>query len=152
MRILAALVCGAIFGAGLTIGQMVDPRKVLNFLDVAGIASGTWDPTLLMVFSGALATVFAAYAIQRRMSKPVLAPTFEIPTRSDIDARLVGGSALFGVGWGLAGVCPGPSIAALPLAGMGSGGLASFALFVAAMCAGMVLVRVAEGRCSRRLG
>jgi uncharacterized protein len=142
MQILIALVCGAIFGAGLTVAQMVDPRKVLNFLDVAGIPGGTWDPTLLMVFAGALTTVFAAYAVQRRMARPVLAARFEIPTRSDIDARLAGGSALFGIGWGLAGVCPGPAVAALALAG--SAGVANFALFVAAMCGGMLVVRVLD--------
>jgi uncharacterized protein len=137
MQIIAALIAGAIFGAGLTIAQMVDPLKVLNFLDVAGIAKGTWDPTLLMVFIGALPTMFIAYQIrQMRLSKPALAAAFSIPERRDIDARLVGGSAIFGIGWGLAGVCPGPAITALALAG---GQLANVGMFVVAMLAGIML-------------
>lgn len=137
MPFIAALLAGALFGAGLTVAQMVDPLKVLNFLDVAGIAKGTWDPTLLMVFIGALPTMFIAYQIRlRRLSRPALAAAFSIPQRTDIDARLVGGSAVFGVGWGLAGVCPGPGIAALALAG---GQITNVAMFVAAMLVGIVL-------------
>jgi uncharacterized membrane protein YedE/YeeE len=137
MQVVAALIAGLLFGAGLTIAQMVDPQKVLGFLDVAGIAKGTWDPTLLMVFIGALPTMFLAYQIrQMRLSKPVLAAFYSVPRRSDIDARLVGGSAVFGIGWGLAGVCPGPAVTALALAGSH---LAGVGLFVAAMLAGIVL-------------
>lgn len=136
MQIIMSFVAAMLFGAGLTIAQMVNPNKVLDFLDVTGIAKGTWDPTLLMVFLGALPVVFVAYAIHRSMSRPVFAPAFAIPARSDIDARLVAGSAVFGVGWGLVGVCPGPAVAALALAGSH---LSGFALFVAAMLAGMVL-------------
>ena len=139
MQILVALVAGAIFGAGLTVAQMLDPRKVQGFLDIGGIAKGTWDPTLLMVFVGALPVMFVAYAIQRRMTQPVVAATFQIPTRSDLDVRLVGGSALFGVGWGLGGVCPGPAIAAFAVAGTQIAGLV---IFVAAMVAGILLSRV----------
>lgn len=136
MQIFAALAAGALFGAGLTIAQMVDPQKVLDFLDVAGIARGTWDPTLLMVFIGALPTMFVGYAIQKRLSRPALAVEFFIPGRTDIDARLIAGSAVFGVGWGLGGVCPGPAVAALALAGAH---IANVALFVAAMLAGIML-------------
>ncbi len=137
MQILMALVAGTLFGAGLTIAQMVDPRKVLDFLDVVGIANGTWDPTLLMVFIGALPVMFLAYEIRRRrMSSPVLAPAYSVPRRTDIDARLVGGSALFGIGWGLVGVCPGPAVTALALAG---GQIANVALFVVAMVTGIIL-------------
>lgn len=137
MQLIAALFAGALFGAGLTIAQMVDPLKVLNFLDVAGIAKGTWDPTLLMVFIGALPTMFIAYQIrQRRLSQPALATAYSIPRRTDIDAHLVGGSAVFGVGWGLAGVCPGPGIAALAIAG---DQITNVAMFVAAMLVGIVL-------------
>ncbi len=138
MQILIALVAGAIFGAGLTVAQMVNPRKILDFLDVAGIATGTWDPTLLMVFVGALPTVFLAYVIQRRMIRPVFAATFTIPAQSDIDVRLVAGSTAFGVGWGLAGVCPGPAVVALALALAGTQ-LPNVGLFVAAMLGGMLL-------------
>jgi len=137
MQILMAIVAGTLFGAGLTVAQMVDPLKVLNFLDVAGVADGTWDPTLLMVFIGALPTMFLAYEIRRRrMSTPVLAPSYAVPLRTDIDARLVGGSALFGIGWGLVGVCPGPALTSLALAG---GQIANVALFVIAMIAGIML-------------
>jgi uncharacterized membrane protein YedE/YeeE len=139
MQILVALVAGALFGAGLTVAQMVDPLKVQGFLDVAGIAKGTWDPTLLMVFVGALPVVYVAYAIQRRMRQPIVAAAFQIPTRNDIDARLVGGSALFGIGWGLAGICPGPAMTAFALAGAQITGLL---VFVAAMIAGILLSRL----------
>lgn len=102
MQILAALIAGALFGCGLTVAQMIDPRKVQDFLDIAGIAKGTWDPTLLMVFIGALPTMFVGYVMQRRISQPALAAYYAIPTRNDLDARLVGGSAIFGIGWGSA--------------------------------------------------
>ena len=136
MTLVLALLAGAIFGAGLTVAQMVDPSKVLNFLDIAAISSGKWDPTLLMVFIGALPIVYVAYAAQCRMQRPLAATTFEIPQRTDIDTRLVAGSALFGVGWGMAGVCPGPALTILPLAGAQLGNVV---LFVAAMVGGMVL-------------
>lgn len=136
MPIAAALLAGLLFGAGLTVAQMVDPRKVLDFLDVGAIPRGGWDPTLLMVFIGALPTMFLGYLVQGRMSRPLFAPGFPRPSRSPIDARLLGGSALFGIGWGLAGVCPGPAITALALAGNQIGNVV---LFVAAMCAGIML-------------
>lgn len=136
MQILAALLAGVLFGAGLTISQMVDPQKVLGFLDVAGIARGSWDPTLMMVFIGAVGTMLAAYAVQRRMRRPLLGPVFLVPGRRDIDARLVVGSAMFGAGWGVLGVCPGPALTALGLAGSEIGPVA---LFVAAMIAGIML-------------
>lgn len=137
MQLLAALLAGAIFGAGLTIGQMVDPQKVLNFLDLARISNGTWDPTLLMVFIGALPTMFLAYQLRRLgLSRPALAASYSLPQRGDIDTRLVGGSAVFGIGWGLAGVCPGPAVTSLALAG---GQLGSVAMFVVAMLAGIML-------------
>ena len=147
MPILMALIAGTLFGAGLTVARMVDPRKVLDFLDVARIANGTWDPTLLMVFVGALPTMYAAYWIRgRRLASPVLSPSDLVPTRTDIDARLVGGSALFGIGWGLVGVCPGPALTALPLAG---GQIARVALFVIAMVAGIMLSRLLAGTTPR---
>ncbi len=139
MQLLAAVIAGVLFGAGLTVAQMVDPRKVLDFLDVAGIARGTWDPTLLMVFIGALSTMFLVYAVQHRMRKPLLANEFLIPRRSEIDGRLIAGSALFGVGWGLAGICPGPALTSLSIAG---GQLGSVVVFVAAMVAGILLSRL----------
>ena len=103
MIVLLALGCGILFGAGLAISGMIDPQKILAFLDLGGIPSGTWDPTLGVVFAAALAPMFIAYAIQRRMARPTLDVQFEIPARRDIDARLIGGAAIFGTGWGLAG-------------------------------------------------
>lgn len=142
MQIFVALIAGAVFGAGLTIAQMVDPQKILNFLDVAAMRTGGWDPTLLFVFAGALPVMFAGYVIQRRMAKPMLAPSFQVSTRSDIDGPLVLGSALFGVGWGLIGICPGPALAALAVAGSDIG---SFVLFGVAMLAGMWLSMLRAG-------
>ncbi len=139
MQMLVALLAGALFGAGLTVSRMIDPRKVLDFLDIAGLRYGTWDPTLLMVFAGALTTMFVSYAIQRRMARPVLAPGFSIPARTDIDIRLVGGSAVFGIGWGMVGICPGPALTALAVAGSQIGNVA---LFVGAMAAGIMLSRL----------
>ncbi len=140
MQLLTALMAGALFGAGLTVAQMVDPQKVLGFLDVAGIAKGTWDPTLLMVFIGALPTMFLAYQLRRRrLSQPAQSAYFALPQRTDVDARLVIGSAVFGVGWGLVGVCPGPAVTALGLAGERIGGVL---IFLAAMVVGIALSRL----------
>jgi uncharacterized protein len=129
-RITVALLSGALFGYGLSLSGMVDPARVLGFLD---IASGHWDPSLMFVLGGAVCVAFIAVAIQRRLPKPVLDTQFHIPERTDIDARLVGGSVLFGIGWGLAGFCPGPALSALTT------GLTPVLLFIAAMIAGMLL-------------
>jgi uncharacterized membrane protein YedE/YeeE len=136
MIILLALGCGILFGAGLAISGMINPQKVLAFLDVGGIPSGTWDPTLGVVFAAALVPMFIAYAIQKRMARPALDVQFEIPTRRDIDARLLTGAAIFGAGWGLAGLCPGPAIAVLPAAGSQ---LPALVVFIVAMLAGIWL-------------
>lgn len=129
-RVTVALLSGALFGYGLSLSGMVDPARVLGFLD---IASGHWDPSLMFVLGGAVCVAFVAVAIQRRLPQPVLDTQFHIPERTDIDARLVGGSLLFGIGWGLAGFCPGPALSALTT------GLTPVLLFVAAMIAGMLL-------------
>jgi uncharacterized membrane protein YedE/YeeE len=136
MIILLALGCGILFGAGLAISGMINPQKVLAFLDVGGIPSGTWDPTLGVVFAAALLPRFVAYAIQRRMARPTLGVQFEIPARRDIDARLLAGAAVFGAGWGLAGLCPGPAVAALPAVGSQ---LPALVVFIVAMLAGIWL-------------
>lgn len=133
MQALVALLCGVVFGAGLAISGMTNPAKVLAFLDVAG----HWDPTLLFVMGSALAVSTAGVAIAQRRVRPWLAETFALPTRKDIDAQLVAGAVIFGVGWGLVGVCPGPAIAAL------SRGSSHVAVFVAAMFAGVVAHRLA---------
>ncbi len=114
MPIIAAIIAGILFGAGLTVSGMSNPKKVLDFLDIAAIARGGWDPTLLMVFIGALPVMFIAYRLQGR--KPLFADAFSIPSAGAIDRPLVIGSALFGIGWGLVGLCPGPAVIAPMLA------------------------------------
>jgi uncharacterized membrane protein YedE/YeeE len=104
-----ALVSGLLFGAGLLLGGMTDPRKVIGFLDVAG----AWDPSLAFVMLGAIAVHFVAYRSVRGSAKPLFANEYAIPKLRRIDAKLVVGSAVFGVGWGLAGYCPGPGIVSL---------------------------------------
>lgn len=130
-RIIAALFLGVVFGVGLTVSQMVNPAKVIGFLDV----TGAWDPSLAFVMGGALLVTTPAFALARRWRAPVFSTTFALPTRSDIDGRLVGGSVLFGLGWGLAGFCPGPALASLGL------GLPATYPFVAAMIAGAFAAR-----------
>ena len=136
MRIVIALIAGLAFGAGLTISQMVNPAKVLAFLDVGAIARGGWDPSLGFVMGGALIVAAPAFFVARRLGRPLFAKTLRIPLRRDIDVRLLTGAALFGAGWGLAGFCPGPAVAALAF------GLAKPLIFVAAMVAGMALHEV----------
>ena len=128
-RTIVALFAGALFGVGLAVSGMADPRKVLGFLDVAGGAS--WDPTLAFVMGGALLVTVPAFRLILKRPRPVFAHGFALSTKSALDARLIGGAALFGVGWGLSGFCPGPAVAAL------STGLAPVLAFVAAMLLGM---------------
>jgi uncharacterized membrane protein YedE/YeeE len=134
-EILVPLVSGTIFGAGLTIGGMTDPARVRGFLDLFG----AWDPTLAFVMGGAVLVMALAWILQRKMQRPAFATSFALPDRNDLTPRLIGGSALFGIGWGIAGLCPGPGFAALAIAP------ASAAIFVAAMLAGMLIVRMLEG-------
>lgn len=108
-RVLAALGSGLLFGLGLAISQMVNPAKVLAFLDV----TGSWDPSLLLVLAAALGVAMLAFRFILRQPHPVFAPRFSLPTKKAVDARLVSGSILFGIGWGLIGLCPGPAIASL---------------------------------------
>jgi uncharacterized membrane protein YedE/YeeE len=132
VKILSALAAGLIFGFGLTLSGMVNPARVLGFLDFAG----EWDPTLAFVLAGAVLASAVGYGLMGRFAHPVFEGSFAVPTSRDIDLRLVGGSALFGIGWGLAGFCPGPAVASLSL------GLGKSVLFVAAMLVGMVLFRL----------
>jgi uncharacterized protein len=133
MRVFANLLIGMIFGFGLLLGGMTNPAKVLNFLDFAG----TFDPSLAFVMAGAVVVAAIGLRVIRARETPVLARSFELPTRRGIDARLIGGSVLFGLGWGLVGFCPGPAFASLGTGSMGA------ALFVAAMMAGFFLARIA---------
>ena len=136
MMWLVSLIAGALFGAGLTISGMVNPQKVLDFLDFSAIASGGWDPTLGVVFASGVSVMAVTYLFQSRLSSPVLGSKFFLPTRRDIDTPLVAGAVIFGVGWGLAGVCPGPAIAALAVTKVH---LADFVVFIAALVGGIVL-------------
>lgn len=132
-RLFPALLAGFIFGAGLVVSDMINPQRVLAFLDLAG----AWDPTLAFVMAGALVPSAIAYLIRRGMRAPLLDATFHVPASRALDWRLLGGAALFGAGWGLVGLCPGPAVAALAL------GRWQPWLFVAAMLAGMLLHRLA---------
>lgn len=131
-RGLFALVAGALFGAGLAVSGMADPQRVRGFLDIFG----AWDPTLAFVMGGALIPMALAWAVQKRMAAPIADLRFSLPTRRDVDPSLIGGAVLFGVGWGIAGLCPGPAIADLALAPVPA------AIFVIAMLGGMVLHRL----------
>lgn len=125
---LASFVCGLIFGAGLLISGMTRPEKVLGFLDIFG----PWDATLLFVMAGAVAVTSIGFAIARQRNRPIFAGAFQWPSRKDIDPELLGGAALFGVGWGLVGLCPGPAL--VNLAGLSL----PVIVFVAAMALGMI--------------
>ncbi|MFV0408849.1 MAG: DUF6691 family protein [Paracoccus sp. (in: a-proteobacteria)] len=134
MRLLSAYLIGLLFGLGIAVSGMIDPAKVLNFFDIAG----TWDPSLIFVMGGALITTFIGYRLVFRCSRPVLENRFLPPTSRVIDARLIGGSALFGIGWGIAGFCPGAALPAL-----GTGRWQVF-VFVAALAAGILLARALQ--------
>ena len=108
-RILPGLLAGLLFGAGLVLSGMTDPARVLGFLDLAG----RWNPALAFVLAPALAPSAIAYAVRRRMAKPLLGDEFRVPATRTIEPQLLAGAALFGVGWGLVGLCPGPAIAGL---------------------------------------
>ena len=127
MRILSAIVIGLIFGLGISISGMANPAKVLNFFDIFG----TWDPSLAFVMAGALAVNIPGYRLAFRRPAPVIEPRFQLPDKRVIDRRLVLGSATFGIGWGIAGLCPGPAVASLALSTL------SALPFVLAMLAGM---------------
>ncbi len=131
---LAALISGTLFGAGLALGGMTDPARVRGFLDIFG----NWDPTLAFVMGGAVIVMAIAWRLVPRMVEPLLADQFHLPTKSDLTPRLIGGAALFGIGWGVAGLCPGPGIAALVIEP------AAAAIFVVAMLCGMAVVRIFE--------
>jgi len=135
MTILVQFAIGLIFGLGLITSGMSNPAKVLNFLDVGGISGGTWDASLALVMAGAIAVTFVGFKYVLRLARPFFAERFHIPTRNDIDPRIIVGPAIFGIGWGLVGFCPGPALTAL---GFGS---TAAVIFVAAMCSGMVFAR-----------
>jgi hypothetical protein len=126
---LTALMAGLVFGLGLTVSQMVNPDKVLSFLDIFG----SWDPSLAFVMGSALAVTAVGYFVVGKRATPLFAEKFEIPGKREIDAPLAIGAVLFGIGWGLVGLCPGPAISALSLGGLKVIG------FFAAMAGGMAI-------------
>ncbi|RTL19296.1 MAG: YeeE/YedE family protein [Burkholderiales bacterium] len=136
MSFIVAALSGLLFGLGLIVSGMVDPAKVLGFLDLAG----AWDPSLALVMAGAIAVGLPVFALAARWRESLLGLPMQLPQSAGVDRRLVGGSLLFGVGWGLAGLCPGP---ALVVAAVGD---AKALGFVAAMLAGMALFEVLERR------
>ncbi len=132
MKNLSALLAGLVFGLGIAISGMANPAKVLNFFDIAG----TWDPSLAFVMGGALLTALVGYRIVFAKNRtPLFESKYSLPTATKIDTRLLGGSALFGVGWGIAGFCPGGAIPAL-----GFGGVETLT-FIAAMVVGLLIGR-----------
>ena len=136
MKLLLALLAGMVFGLGLILSGMTDPAKVIGFLDI----SGNWDPSLGLVMGGAVLVGLLTFRFSARRTKAFFGDAMQLPTARHIDHRLVLGSMTFGVGWGLAGYCPGPALASLA-----SGGVQAL-LFVAAMLAGMALFAVLEKR------
>ena len=134
MNAITAFAAGLVFGVGLIVSGMTNPAKVIGFLDIAG----AWDPSLALVMAGAVVVGFFAFALARQRTRTFLGGALELPQARDIDARLVGGAIVFGVGWGLAGFCPGPALVAF------GGGQDKAAVFVLAMLAGMVLFTLAE--------
>ena len=137
-RLSASLASGVLFGLGLTVSKMINPAKVLGFLDVAG----DWDPSLAFVMLGALIVATPAYLVSRRLRAPLCTTEFAHPAATRIDRRLIVGALLFGIGWGLVGYCPGPAIASI---GLGGG---RTLLFVVAMLAGMAVYTGHQSRSS----
>ena len=140
MQILAALAAGLVFGVGLIVSGMANPAKVLGFLDLAG----PWDPSLALVMAGAIAVGLPAFALAKRRTTSLLGTPLNLPANTAVDRRLLGGSLLFGVGWGLAGFCPGPALVALGMK------VSKALLFVIAMLAGMALYELFEFLRTRR--
>lgn len=136
MNLLFALLSGLIFGLGLILAGMANPAKVLAFLDLAGL----WDPSLALVMGGGIAMGSLAFALARRRTQSLLGLPMQLPTSRQLDRRLIGGSVTFGIGWGLAGICPGPALVLL-----GSGSYKGM-IFVVAMLAGMGAFEILERR------
>jgi uncharacterized membrane protein YedE/YeeE len=139
MRILLALLSGALFGAGLAVSGMTDPMRVRGFLDLLG----PWDPTLAFVMAGAILPMALAWIVQKRIERPLADTAFNIPETRRLDAKLALGAVLFGIGWGLGGLCPGPAVASLALAPT------AVAPFVLAMLVGTALHRLTTRQSAR---
>ena len=132
MKLISALISGPVFGIGISVSGMMDPAKVLNFFDIAG----TWDPSLAFVMAAAMTVTSLGYRVVLQRSKPLFSDHFQVPPSKIVDRHLVGGSAIFGIGWGIAGFCPG---AAIPALGTGRW---EVILFLASVVAGFALRRV----------
>jgi len=132
----STFIAGLLFGGGLTVSQMVNPEKVISFLDI----TGNWDPSLAFVMGGALLVTLIGYKFVLKRSGPLFDDKFRLPTRKDIDAPLLIGAALFGIGWGLAGLCPGPALASASFAGTNA------YIFVATMILTILLFRFIKAR------
>ena len=135
-RIISAFLVGLLFSLGLSVSQMVNPTKVLSFLDLAG----DWDPSLIFVMAGALGVTALGYPLILKQRHPFFAEKFQLPTKINLDLRLIGGSSIFGIGWGLSGYCPGPAIAATTIGGQDS------LIFLTTMIVGMGLKRLFDAR------
>ena len=140
MLVVTSLLAGLVVGLGLIVSGMANPAKVLGFLDLGG----AWDPSLALVMAGAIAVGLGAFALAKKRSVSLLGAPMKLPTAGAVDRRLMIGSSLFGIGWGVAGFCPGPALVAL---GMGEG---KAVVFVLAMLAGMLVFQVLETRTARR--
>ncbi|MBA4728286.1 DUF6691 family protein [Stutzerimonas stutzeri] len=136
MRKLTSFAAGLLFGLGLLLSGMANPAKVIGFLDVAG----AWDPSLALVMVGAIATALVPFTWAKRRERSLLDAPMQLPSKRDLDGRLIGGSLVFGIGWGVAGICPGPAIAVL------LSGHWQVVLFVLAMLGGMLLFSALERR------
>jgi uncharacterized membrane protein YedE/YeeE len=134
MRLITSLIAGLVFGIGLIISGMTNPAKVLGFLDLAGL----WDPSLALVMGGAIAVGVLAFQIARKRSKSLLGDPMRLPSATQVDRRLLLGGLAFGVGWGLAGFCPGPALASLATGGVKP------AIFTVAMIAGMAIYELLQ--------
>lgn len=136
MTLFLSLTSGLIFGIGLILSGMANPAKVQNFLDVFG----NWDPSLAFVMGGAILVTAPGYFLLRKQEKPLFADMFQFPTRTDLDKPLLIGSAIFGIGWGLGGFCPGPALTALSIGSLGT------LVFVVAMLVGIAAVLFSKGK------
>ena len=134
MHFLSTLIAGLFFGTGLILSGMANPTKVQNFLDIFG----SWDPSLAFVMGGAILVTAPGFWLMQKRAAPIFHDMFHLPTRKDIDARLVTGAAIFGIGWGLGGLCPGPAVTSLPFAAPG------VLIFVPAMLVGMTLAKFTD--------
>ncbi|WP_299969616.1 DUF6691 family protein [uncultured Roseobacter sp.] len=142
MRLITCYIIGLVFGLGISLSGMANPAKVLNFFDVAG----SWDPSLAFVMAGALIVTFVGYRLVLKRHAPLLAADFQLPKRRDLDLSLIGGATVFGVGWGIAGFCPG---GALPALGTGN---SDVVVFVAALVAGILAAKRVQSGWRKRAG